>query len=133
MEGDGEVSPWAGERDLAAKESVQAGEGDRGSVPGWYEHEGERRYWDGEQWGKRWADPQVAGWHLTEGTLRYFDGANWTEHIAPPASLSSGKIAGSVCVGVLAAFFIIWLGAQISPEHIYLPVKFVVKELPSFR
>jgi hypothetical protein len=103
---------------------------------GWYpdpEQPKTQRYWDGEKWGKQWVDPQTPGWHLTEGTLRYFDGSAWTGHVAPPSTLTTWSIAGAVCVGILAAFFIIWLGAQISPENIYLPVKFVVKELPSLR
>ena len=137
MESSGEGSPFTGERDLASRERGRTelhpdATGSEAS-PGWYEHEGERRYWDGEKWGKHWADPQTPGWHLAEGTLRYFDGASWTEHITPPPNLSSSSIAGAVCVGVLAAFFIIWLGAQLSPEHVYLPVKFVVKELPNLR
>jgi hypothetical protein len=74
------------------------------------------------------------GWYETEGTLRYFDGKDWTGHVAPPypTSLTTWGIAGAVCLGVFAALFLVWLGAQISPEHIYLPVKFVVKELPNF-
>jgi Protein of unknown function (DUF2510) len=77
--------------------------------------------------------PTPAGWHQVDGTLRYHDGSDWTGHVAPPypASLSTGGIAGAVMIGVLAALFLVWLGSQISPEHIYLPVKFVVKELPA--
>lgn len=99
---------------------------------GWYKVDGEQRYWDGTSWGKSWAHPQRPGWHEKDGTLRYFDGAQWTEHIAPPPAwvLTTSGIASAVFLGVFAAFFLVWIGAQISPEHIYLPVKFVVKELP---
>lgn len=68
-------------------------------------------------------------WHRKDGTLRYFDGSIWTEHIAPLPSLTTSGIAGAVLVGVLAALFVVWLGAQLVPEHVYLPVKFVVTEL----
>lgn len=76
--------------------------------------------------------PTPPGWYQIDGTLRYYDGTDWTGHFAPPhpASLSTTGIAGAVMLGVLAAFFLVWLGSQISPEHIYFPVKFVVKELP---
>jgi hypothetical protein len=133
---DNEGSPYAGERDLAAQERIRAkahpDEVGGEARPGWYEHEGERRYWDGDKWGRYWADPQRPGWHERNGTLRYFDGDQWTDHIAPPypSNLTTGGIAGAVAIGILVAFFLIWLGAQISPEHVYLPVKFVVKELP---
>jgi hypothetical protein len=35
-----------------------------------------------------------------------------------------------VTVGGVLVWFLVWLGAQISPDHIYFPVKFVVNELP---
>lgn len=74
------------------------------------------------------------GWHLIEGTLRYFDGENWTQHFAPPypSSLTTGNIAGAVFLGVFAALFLVWLGAQAAPDDIFFPVKFVVEELPDF-
>jgi uncharacterized protein DUF2510 len=80
------------------------------------------------------APPTPAGWYLTDGTLRYFDGAAWTDHVAPPypASLKTSGIAGAVFLGVFAALFLVWLGAQIDPDHVYFPVKFVVEELPNF-
>jgi hypothetical protein len=79
-------------------------------------------------------DSPPPGWYQERGTLRYFDGENWTDHLAPPypASPTTGGIARAVFLGVLAALFVIWLGAQASPEHVYFPVKFVVKELPNF-
>jgi len=72
------------------------------------------------------------GWYQVDGTLRYHDGKQWTGHVAPPypGSISGPAIALAVAAGVLVALFLVWLGAQVSPEHIYLPVKFVVKELP---
>jgi hypothetical protein len=78
--------------------------------------------------------PTPPGWYLTEGTLRYFDGTAWTEHVAPPqtAMLTTNQIAGAVFLGVFAALFLVWLGAQIDPDTIYFPVKFVVEEAPEF-
>jgi hypothetical protein len=77
----------------------------------------------------------TAGWYPYAGGLRFFDGEGWTLHFAPPApsTPSLAGIAAAVFAGVLAALVVVWIGAQISPEHIYVPVKFVVKELPSFR
>lgn len=102
-----ESSPYAGERDLAAGDPRAHAEPIK--IP--------------------------AGWYETEGTLRYFDGESWTSHLAVPHPpiLSTSGIAGAAFLGVLAAFFILWLGAQIAPDHVYLPMKFVVKELPRFR
>lgn len=77
-----------------------------------------------------------AGWYEDVGSLRYWDGGQWTEQRAPvppkvAEPLTQRAIASAVLVGVLAALFVVWIGAQISPEHVYLPVKFVVKEVPS--
>ena len=77
-----------------------------------------------------------AGWYEDSGSLRFWDGDKWTDQRAPvppelPQPLTQRQIASSVLVGMLCAFFVLWLGAQISPEHVYLPIKFVVKELPS--
>jgi len=74
------------------------------------------------------------GWYSYAGGLRFWDNG-WTDNYAPPTvhppqPINYWKIAEAVTGGVLLAWFIIWLGAQISPDHIYLPVKFVVKELP---
>jgi hypothetical protein len=123
-------SIYTGERDLATQAADPPAD-----KPGWYDRGKERRYWDGEKWGDVWTDPLEPGWTLKDGTLRYFDGEKWTEHVAPPypTSITTGGIAGAAFLGVLAALFVVWLGAQISPEHVYLPVKFVVKELPGFR
>lgn len=91
------------------------------------------RWFLGEDRPEHLAELEVeAGWYRVNGTLRYYDGEKWTEHIAPPypASISGPSIALSVMVGVFLALFLVWLGSQVSPEHIYLPVKFVVKELP---
>jgi hypothetical protein len=76
--------------------------------------------------------PTAPGWYLVDGTLRYHDGEGWTEHFAPPypTSLTTTRIASAVFMGVLGALFIVWLGAQIEPDHVYFPVKFVVQELP---
>lgn len=76
--------------------------------------------------------PTPPGWYLTEGTLRYFDGEEWTQHFAPPSTLTTNRIAGAVFLGVFAALFLVWLGAQIDSDHIYFPVKFVVEEVPDF-
>jgi len=78
------------------------------------------------------ANAITAGWYQVDGTLRYHDGTQWTDHVAPPHpySISGPAITLAVMVGVFLALFLVWLGSQISPEHIYLPVKFVVKELP---
>jgi len=127
-------SPWAGERDLA-KQRADSDDASGSQRPGWYPDPDQpttQRYWEGDKWGRRWGDPQGPGWVLHEGTLRYFDGSKWTDLTAPPypAVLTTWGIAGAAFLGVLAALFVVWLGAQISPEHIYLPVKFVVKELP---
>jgi hypothetical protein len=43
---------------------------------------------------------------------------------------TTGKIAEAVAIGIVVGWFIIWLGAELVPDHIYWPVKFVVKELP---
>lgn len=75
-----------------------------------------------------------AGWYDYAGGKRFFDGEKWTENYAyvpPPEARNYWEQVGIVCLGVLAALFILWVGAQASPENIYLPVKFVVKELPS--
>ncbi len=81
------------------------------------------------------ANTPAAGWY-DDGDgigLRFWDGGKWTEQRAPKTvePLSQRAIASSVMVGVLAALFVIWLFAQIAPDTVYLPVKFVVKELPS--
>ena len=107
-------------------EAPDPGEVAKEAPVGWYEHEGEQRYWEGDRWGKRWSDPNAPGWHRKDGALRYFDGSTWTEHIAPPPSFTTSGIAGAVFIGVLAALFVVWLGAQFVPEHVYLPMKFVV-------
>ena len=74
------------------------------------------------------------GWYEYAGGLRFHDGTGWTDHYAAPARnpapINYWKIAEAVAAGILVAWFLIWLGAQASPEHIYFPVKFVVKELP---
>jgi hypothetical protein len=74
------------------------------------------------------------GWYSYAGGLRFWDNG-WTQHYAPPTvhppqPINYWKIAEAVAGGILVAWFIIWLGAQLSPDHVYLPVKFVVKELP---
>jgi hypothetical protein len=73
-----------------------------------------------------------AGWYRDGGSLRYFDGEDWTLLRAPlpPNPLTQRDISWAVFKGVLAALFLVWLGAQIAPDDIYLPVKFVVEELP---
>lgn len=73
-----------------------------------------------------------AGWYKFAGGLRFYDGSEWTDHYAPPPqeARTMSELTLAVAGGVLIAWFIIWLGAQIDNEHIYWPVKFVVDELP---
>ncbi len=80
------------------------------------------------------ASETPAGWYEDGGSLRYWDGSKWTEQRAPkpPLSLGQRQIAQAVLVGVLCAWFVIWLLAQIQPDTFYLPVKFVVEGLPEF-
>lgn len=96
-----EGSPYTGERDLPARPAAEE-------------------------------KPPPPGWYQVEGTLRYYDGESWTGHVAPPypPSLSTPRIASAVFLGVFGALFIVWFGAQIDPDHVYFPVKFVVEELP---
>jgi Protein of unknown function (DUF2510) len=74
-----------------------------------------------------------AGWHSFAGGLRFHDGTDWTDHLAPPPPkrqpLNRLEVALAVAVGVLLALAIVWGLAQIAPEQVYIPVKFVV-ELP---
>lgn len=114
-------------------EADQRQHGNPPASPGWYGEGKDRRFWNGSNWGEHWGSQDQPGWYPTDGTLRYFDGESWTDQVAPPypKNLSTAGIAGSVMIGILGAFLLLWLGAQIAPEHIYLPVKFVVKELPN--
>jgi hypothetical protein len=76
-----------------------------------------------------------AGWYEESDGLRYWDGSAWTAQRAPkppPPPLSQRAMASAVLLGVLAAWFVIWLLAQIAPDTFYLPVKFVVEDLPNF-
>jgi hypothetical protein len=75
------------------------------------------------------------GWYESEsGGLRYFNGSAWTEHRAPapPAVqlLHPTQIAWGVFQGVFGALALVWFLAQVAPDVFYLPVKFVVGELP---
>jgi hypothetical protein len=75
-----------------------------------------------------------AGWYTYGANgLRFYDGGDWTPHFAPaPAkTLNLSEMILAVAGGVLIAWFVIWLGAQIDPDHVYVPVKFVVDELPN--
>ena len=80
-----------------------------------------------EEWGR--------GWYEYAGGLRFWDGG-WTEHYAPPTRIKPSEeinywlITLAVAGGLVLGWFVIWLGAQIDPDHIYWPVKFVVEELP---
>jgi hypothetical protein len=80
--------------------------------------------------GERWE----RGWYEFAGGLRFYDGNSWTDHYAPPARnpkpIDYGKITLSVAGGMILGWFLIWLGAQVAPDEIYWPVKFVVEELP---
>ncbi len=76
----------------------------------------------------------TAGWYEDDVGLRFWDGSQWTDQRAPkPAEpISQRALASAVLVGVLAAWFVVWLLAQFAPDTFYIPVKFVVEELPSF-
>jgi hypothetical protein len=77
-----------------------------------------------------------AGWYDYDGGKRYYDGQAFTEHFAyvpePQKQLGFGEVLAAVVFGMLIAWGLIYLGSQLSPDHIYWPVKFVVKELPNF-
>jgi hypothetical protein len=80
-------------------------------------------------------EPQAGhgpGWYEFQGGFRYWDGGQWTEHFGPPhpPMLTQRQIASAVLVGALAAFFVVWMAAQLAPDTFYVPVKFVVKDLP---
>jgi hypothetical protein len=75
------------------------------------------------------------GFYTYWGGIRFYDGTDWVGDPLPPVQrfnywLLAAAVAAGVTVGGVLAWFLVWLGAQASPEHIYLPVKFVVKELP---
>lgn len=74
------------------------------------------------------------GWYEYAGGLRFYNGSGWTDHYAPPARnpapIDYGKITLSVAGGMFLGWLLIWLGAQVAPDEIYWPVKFVVEELP---
>jgi hypothetical protein len=83
------------------------------------------------------AEPALVdpGWYTYFGGMRFYDGEDWVGEARPPVQrinywLLAAAVAAGVTVGGVLAWFLVWLGAQASPEHIYLPVKFVVKELP---
>jgi hypothetical protein len=85
------------------------------------------------------ADPideeAAPGWYTYFGGIRFYDGTDWAGEAHPPVQrinywALTGVIAAGVTLGVVIAWFLVWAGAQASPDHIYLPVKFVVKELP---
>jgi hypothetical protein len=79
-----------------------------------------------------------AGWYDFNGGKRYWDGGAWTHHFAyvpPPVAperISYIGIALAVAIGMVAGWFVIWLGAQEAPDTFYWPVKFVVEDLPNF-
>ncbi len=72
----------------------------------------------------------AAGWYDHAGGKRFWDGEEWTEHYAyvppPSKSLDFWEVVGAVALGVILGFGALWLGAQMAPDDIYLPVKFVV-------
>lgn len=71
------------------------------------------------------SEPDVeAGWYKFAGGLRFYDGSEWTDHYAPPPqkARTMPELTLAVAGGVLIAWLIIWLGAQIDNEHIYWPV-----------
>lgn len=79
------------------------------------------------------AEGTPAGWYEDGVGLRFWDGTTWTEQRAPKLRepMTQRALASAVLVGVLAAWFVIWGLAQVAPDTFYLPVKFVVKELPN--
>lgn len=76
------------------------------------------------------------GWYDYAGGLRFWDGG-WTDLYAPPTRqqlpdpINYWKIAEAVAGGIVMGWFLIWLGAQVLPDYVYWPVKFVVEELPA--
>jgi len=69
------------------------------------------------------------GWYDFAGGKRFFDGKQWTDHYAytPEPALDFWEIVGAVCLGVVGAFVLLWIAAQVAPDLFYLPVKFVVE------
>lgn len=79
------------------------------------------------------ASGHAPGWYPYFNGVRFFDGQEWTDQIAyspPKPVVGPWEIAAAAFAGVLLALFVVWLGAQLAPDHIYLPVKFVVDDLP---
>jgi hypothetical protein len=80
---------------------------DQGSAPGWYDHHGGKRFHDGEK---------------------------WTEHYAYTGPLQARRgfelfviVLTATFLGMLLALSVVWVGAQLLPDDIYLPVKVVVE------
>ena len=80
------------------------------AAPGWYDHEGRKRYWDGERW-LAYGESKVGA--AARKGLDY-------------------RLVFSIAAGIVIGWFTIWLGAQLAPEYIYWPVKFVVDESDLF-
>jgi hypothetical protein len=75
------------------------------------------------------------GWYPYAGGLRFWDDG-WTSHYAPPTvhppqPINYWKVMEAVAGGLVLGWFLIWLGAQVAPDVVYWPVKFVVEEVPA--
>lgn len=79
-----------------------------------------------------------AGWYdyPQGGGRRFWDGQQWTDHFVPPPAEPERRAGGpgiaeiivGVALGMILGWGLIYLGAQIAPDDIYWPVKFVVEE-----
>jgi hypothetical protein len=80
------------------------------------------------------SNKSIPGWYEQDGGLRFHDGEHWTPFRVPkpPPTLTRNDISFAVFAGVFAALALVWLLAQLAPDTFYLPVKFVVKELPNY-
>jgi hypothetical protein len=68
------------------------------------------------------------GWYPYAGGQRFWDGEGWTSNYAPPRSFSYAGIAGAVAVGIMGAWLLIWLFAQLEPSVFFWPIKTVAQE-----
>jgi hypothetical protein len=82
----------------------------------------------------RQAESTKPGWYSHHNGKRYHDGNDWTDHYAyvAPSQISYVSVAFAVAFGVVIGWLAIWIGAQAAPDTFYVPVKFVVEELPTF-
>ena len=77
------------------------------------------------------------GWYDFHGGLRFWDGERWTEHIAPPpreetkekGPMGFLETVLAVAIGALLAWGAIYLGPELAPDDIFVPIKFVGEEI----